>query len=149
MPTYVIRAHRGALAPPQRQDLAGELTRLHHEVTGAPVSFVQVVFEELDATEHFVGGRTTDRAAVFVHGHIRAGRSSDVVASLAAGVRDRVVAVAAVDAALVWVYLSELPAERMLEFGEVLPAPGGEEAWRAGLPSPVRERLDALDRNGP
>jgi hypothetical protein len=44
----------------------------------------------------------------------------------------------------VWVYLTELPAKNMAEFGQVLPEPGGEEAWMAALPQAEQDRLQKL-----
>ena len=58
---------------------------------------------------------------MYVHGHVRAGRDEATLAALAAGVRDAVVATADVVEDLVWVYVSEIPPERMLE--ATIPAP--------------------------
>jgi hypothetical protein len=41
----------------------------------------------------------------------------------------------------VWVYLSDMPAHNIAEYGRVLPAPGAENAWLATLPAALRERL--------
>lgn len=60
-------------------------------------------------------------------------------------VRDAVVAVAGVGAEAVWVYLSEIPPARMVEFGQVLPEPGGEAAWTAGLPAAAAALVGHLD----
>jgi hypothetical protein len=43
----------------------------------------------------------------------------------------------------VWFYVPDIPAEGVAEFGNVLPRPGGEEAWLASLPSALREKLIA------
>ncbi|WP_419545096.1 hypothetical protein [Methylobacterium oryzae] len=40
-------------------------------------------------------------------------------------------------------YVSDIPAEGVAEFGHVLPQPGGEEEWLASLPGPLREKLMA------
>lgn len=45
----------------------------------------------------------------------------------------------------IWVYVSELPAPQMIEFGEVLPVHGGEDAWMRGLPPGLRSRLQAFE----
>ena len=44
----------------------------------------------------------------------------------------------------VWVYLSDIPAHNMAEYGRVLPAPGGENAWFATLPAALSERLGSV-----
>jgi hypothetical protein len=44
----------------------------------------------------------------------------------------------------VWVYLSDIPAHNMAEYGRVLPTPGAENAWFETLPAALRERLEPL-----
>ena len=44
----------------------------------------------------------------------------------------------------VWVYLSDIPTHNIAEYGRVLPAPGGENAWFATLPAALRERLGSV-----
>ena len=41
----------------------------------------------------------------------------------------------------VWVYVSDIPAQGVLEFGNILSEPGGEEQWLASLPRSLREKL--------
>jgi hypothetical protein len=42
---------------------------------------------------------------------------------------------------MVWVYISDTPAHGLLEFGNVLPEPGGEALWLASQPADLREKL--------
>lgn len=44
----------------------------------------------------------------------------------------------------VWVYISDIPAQGVLEFGNVLPEPGQEAEWLASLPTTLREKLTKL-----
>jgi len=145
VPTYLCHTHRGALTPAQRLELARRITAVHSEVTATPRSFAQVLFRETDLDSHFVGGRAADPRSVWVHGHIRAGRTAEVRRRVVLGIRDHVVAVSGVPEHFVWAYLSELEPSDMVEFGQVLPAPGGERAWREGLPAAARRQLDDLD----
>jgi hypothetical protein len=48
-----------------------------------------------------------------------------------------------VDRLAVWVYLSEIPAAAMVEFGHVLPEAGQEAAWTEALPAADREHMEA------
>ena len=48
----------------------------------------------------------------------------------------------------VWVYLLELPAAAMAEFGHILPEPGDDPAWTAGLPEDERRRMSAIGARG-
>lgn len=42
-----------------------------------------------------------------------------------------------------WVYVSDIPAESVAEFGAAPPEPGAEAAWLEQLPGELRERLKA------
>jgi phenylpyruvate tautomerase PptA (4-oxalocrotonate tautomerase family) len=148
MPTYLCYAQHGALTPAQRSDIADRVTEIHSEVTGAPRFFVQVLFHELGEGGHFIGGRPADPRTVWVHGHIRAGRSDEAKNRLLLGIRDHVVAVADVPEHTVWVYLSDLAPTDMVEFGQVLPAPGKEQAWLDALPRDLRKQLLAFGESG-
>lgn len=115
MPTYVVRARTETLIPGRRQRLAEQIAEVHHAVTGAPRTVVQVVVEDLRGRDHFIDGRVAATGSVYVHGHVHAGRDEATLAALAAGVREAVVATTGVVEDLVWVYLSEIPPERMIE----------------------------------
>jgi phenylpyruvate tautomerase PptA (4-oxalocrotonate tautomerase family) len=57
MPTYVCTIKEGRLSPDQKSRIAGEITRIHCEVTGAPTFFAQVIFEEVKSGQLFHGRR--------------------------------------------------------------------------------------------
>lgn len=145
MPTYVCRSRPGVLTDDARAALAGRITAVHATATSAPPSFVQVIFDDLPAGSHHIGGRPADPRSVFVHGHIRTGRAAEVRTSVVRGVRDAVTAVTGLPADVVWVYLSEIPPAQMIEFGRVLPEPGGEQEWTDALPERLRAHLRDLD----
>jgi phenylpyruvate tautomerase PptA (4-oxalocrotonate tautomerase family) len=141
MPSYVCYAQPGVLTPAQQGELAQRITRHHSRTTGAPTSFVQVVFRRFEAAGHYIGGRPADSRSVWVYGLIRAGRTDDMKNRLLMGIRDHVREVAGVSEDLVWVYLTELAPTDMVEFGHVLPAAGQEQAWFDALPADLREKL--------
>jgi phenylpyruvate tautomerase PptA (4-oxalocrotonate tautomerase family) len=85
---------------------------------------------------------------IFVHGHIRAGRTLQQKQLLL----ERIVAVV-VDAAKtssrhVWVYLSDLSPSQMVEFGKVLPEPGSEAQWLQAMSEEERQFLYGLGLEG-
>lgn len=147
MPTYLCRSGPDAITDEQRAELARRFTTVHATATHAPPSFVQVIFEDLLPGRHHIAGRPADPRSVFVHGHIREGRPPEVRTAVALGIRDAVTAVTGLPADVVWVYVSEVPPGQMIEFGHVLPAPGGEQAWTDGLPDGLRAHLRELDAN--
>lgn len=129
MPTYRCTAPEGLLDPQRRAALASAITRTHSAVTGAASYFAQVLFEELPRGRYFVGAAPLNGGQIFVHGHIRAGRSAGDRARLVSELIAAVAAAAGLKRRNVWVYLAELPAHCMAEYGRVLPEPGGEQAW--------------------
>lgn len=145
MPTYVCHADRGALTDEHRSALAQRFTAVHSGATNAPQSFVQVIFADVASSDHFIGGRPVPAKGVHLHGHIREGRSAAAKDSLARGLRDEIVSVTGLPDDLVWVYLSEIPARQMIEFGRILPLPGHEDEWIESLPDHLQARLRDLD----
>ena len=144
MPTYTVRTASGRLGPDDRARLAAAITRAHTAATGAQGFFAQVVFDEVDADRHFVGGAPVADEVVFVHGQIRAGRTPAQKRALLDGIVDAVTATLGVRRRAVWVYLVDLPATSMVEYGYVLPEAGGEAAWLAGLDPDDRDHLGRL-----
>ena len=47
MPTYFCMSTNGRLTSEQKNKIAGEITRIHAEVTGAPSFFAQVIFNDV------------------------------------------------------------------------------------------------------
>lgn len=144
MPTYTCTTPANRLTPEQRARLAQGITRTHSEVTGAAGYFAQVLFHEVPHGSYFVGGAPLGSDQIFIHGQIRAGRSAQDRHRLIA----RLIAVASEAAGLpangVWVYVLELPARCMAEYGHVLPEPGDEAAWAAALPAADRDRMQSI-----
>ncbi|MGH8728503.1 MAG: tautomerase family protein [Burkholderiales bacterium] len=144
MPTYVCSHREGALTKDQKAKIAAEITRVHNDVTGAPRFFVQVLFNDLKVGNQFIGGAPPPSDQVWIRGDIRAGRSEQDKGRLLLGILKGFSRISRVPEADVWVYLTELPAKNMAEFGQVLPEPGAEEAWMAALPQAEQERLHKL-----
>src|SRR3984893_335764 len=122
MPTYFCRTLEGRLTAEQKREIAGAITRVHCEVTGAPSFFAQVIFQEVKPGNYFVGGAPLRHDPLFVYGLIRSGRAavdkSRMIALMSTPVGD----VANVEnSRSVWVYVGELPPRQMIEFGHLLP----------------------------
>lgn len=139
MPTYICRGT--GLDDPARSRLAAAITDIHREVTGADGFFAQVLFEDLDPSRCFLGGAPLAAPHLFVHGHIRAGRSATDRTRLIARITAAATELLMIPLDAVWVYVSELAPRAMAEYGAVLPEPGEEGPWLAGLPEPTRLRL--------
>jgi phenylpyruvate tautomerase PptA (4-oxalocrotonate tautomerase family) len=143
MPTYTVTTANVALTSAQESEIAAAITDAHHQNTKAPGFFAQVLFVALPERKHYIGGKLNNTPQVFVHGLIRAGRSAATKTGLIEQIASRTREIASVGAEDVWVYLQDIPAEQMVEFGRVLPAPGAEEQWQKGLSPAKRRQLEA------
>ena len=146
MPTYVCTVKEGQLSPDQKSRIAAEVTRIHCEVTGAPTFFAQVIFEEVKAGNHFIGGMLLVHDQIFVYGRVRAGRSIQDKLKMIKLIAEAVGEAAGVSKTGVWVYIAELPPRQMIEYGYVLPEPGDEQVWTDVLPTDDREFMQAVGR---
>ena len=144
MPTYTVTTPDGCLDDDQRAKIAREITRVHHETTGAPAYFAQVLFVEIKPGRYFVGGEPLNGKQVFVNGQIRAGRTIESKDALIRQMLAAVAQAAMVPANHVWVYISDLIPRQMAEFGHVLPEPGDEAKWAQGLPVADRAHMESF-----
>jgi phenylpyruvate tautomerase PptA (4-oxalocrotonate tautomerase family) len=122
MPTYTVSTPENCLDDDKRARIAREISRVHHETTGAPAYFAQVLFVEIKPGRYFVGGGPLRGKQVFVNGQIRAGRTAE-----------------SKDA-----YITDLIPRQMIEFGHVLPEPGDEAKWADGLPAADRMYMESF-----
>jgi phenylpyruvate tautomerase PptA (4-oxalocrotonate tautomerase family) len=127
MPIYQCMIPEGLLDESQRENIAGVITRIHCDATGAPRSFVNVLFHNMPNGRVFAGASRSTHSIVF--GDIRAGRD---VATRQAMLRDL---------SQMWTRLTDQPEEELLiaprevkaenaiEAGVILPEPGEEQQW--------------------
>ena len=147
MPTYYCTSAHGRLTAEQKTRIAGEITRIHAEVTGAPSYFAQVIFSEVKPGDNFMGGLPVAHDHIFVYGHIRAGRAAVDKTRMIKLMAVAVARAADVDAShAIWVYLNELQPRQMIEFGHVLPEPGDEPAWTDALPEADRSFMQSIGK---
>ncbi|MCR8913302.1 tautomerase family protein [Marinobacter panjinensis] len=78
---------------------------------------------------------------VYVHGLVREGRSTEVKQALMSQMLEEIARIAGITAEDVWIYLQDIPATQMIEFGRFLPTPGKEAEWEKGMTPEKRSRL--------
>jgi 4-oxalocrotonate tautomerase family enzyme len=144
MPTYVVTAPEGRLSASQKQKLAARITDIHCTTTGAPAYFAQVIFTEVTEGNYFLGGKPLKQDNIFVHGEIRAGRDAMTKEKLILDIMAATAAIAETEDSHVQVYIVDVPARQIAEWGQILPNPGEEQAWDARIPDHVRRRMTAL-----
>ena len=144
MPTYVCTIRTGALDSERKAEVAEQITRVHHEVTGAPRVFVQVLFHEIAVEDQFVGGRRPLPAELWVRGDIRAGRSAEDRARLLHGLIRGASLASDIPESSIWVYLDEHEAANLVEFGQQMSEPGRDAEWLAAMPEETKGHLREL-----
>lgn len=144
MPTYVCWTQAGQLSTEQRAQIARSITDAHHDLALAPRYFVQVIFSDVSAGSHFIGGHEALPGHLWIRADIRAGRTQVQKERLLNRIADETAQIAGISKEKVWVYISDIPGPSVLEFGHVLPPPGGEEEWFAKLPAELQDRLKSL-----
>ncbi|KAB1071057.1 tautomerase family protein [Methylobacterium planeticum] len=140
MPTYAFSTARD-VTPEERAKLVESVTSIHQVEAAAPRYFVQVIFYKVEPGSIFIGGEAAPADHIWVRADIRAGRTREQKARILKRIMRETGEILGVSEESVWVYVSDIPAEGVAEFGNILPQPGGEEAWLAALPAPLREKL--------
>ena len=144
MPTYVCSTSAERLTAAQKAEIAATITTIHAEEGKAPRYFVQVVFNDVQPNGHYVGGKPAPEGLIWVRGDIRSGRTDGQKRAIMERIAQDVSRIADVGPEEVWVYLADIPATGVLEFGHVLPATGQEAEWFASMPGDLQDRLKAL-----
>ncbi|GJD37537.1 tautomerase family protein [Methylobacterium aerolatum] len=140
MPTYAVSSAK-PLTPDERARIAESVTATHAAEADAPRYFVQVIFHALEPGAIFIGGAPASPDHVWIRADIRAGRSREQKARIMTRLMRETSAILGISEQDVWVYISDIPALGVLEFGNVLPEPGEEERWLAALPKELRDKL--------
>jgi phenylpyruvate tautomerase PptA (4-oxalocrotonate tautomerase family) len=146
VPTYFVSTAAARLSAAEKQSIAAAITRIHSEVTHAPLFFAQVIFNEIPTGNHFMGGTLADPDGVFIHGHVRSGRSPEQKRQLLVRIVDAVSAATVISRTSIWVYVVDLPPTQMVEYGHILPEPGMEDVWLASLPEPDRAHIERVGK---
>jgi phenylpyruvate tautomerase PptA (4-oxalocrotonate tautomerase family) len=144
MPTYVCSADTGRLTSDQKAEIVRSITAIHHEETGAPRYLVQVIFYDVVPGNHFIAGRPAPADQIWIRADIRGGRTNEQKGRMLQRIMQDVGKASGAAADRVWVYLSDIPAENIAEYGQMLPPPGSEDAWFSTLPGALKERLRSL-----
>jgi phenylpyruvate tautomerase PptA (4-oxalocrotonate tautomerase family) len=146
MPTYACSITAGCLTPAQRHEIARSLTAIHAEETGAPAYLVQMIFQDVQLHSHYIGGEAAPVGRIWIRGDIRAGRTDAVKQRMIERMLHDTCETAGFPEEQVWIYICDVPAQGIAEYGRILPEPGAEAAWEARLPESLRERLLAPGR---
>jgi phenylpyruvate tautomerase PptA (4-oxalocrotonate tautomerase family) len=137
MPVYTCTTAEENLTDEQKSGAAGEITRIHAQLTGAPTSFVHVVFQEVPAGDIYTNARPSRH--LLVSGLTRAGRADAEKQRLAREISSAVSRTTGIPEERILVAITDVSARFIVEGGRFLPEPGLEGDWPAvtnsGVPS--------------
>ncbi|ALP00168.1 Cis-3-chloroacrylic acid dehalogenase [Streptomyces hygroscopicus subsp. limoneus] len=130
MPIYQCSAPVGLLTDDMKAAVATAITDAHVEATGAPKAFVHVFFHELPpGIAYSAGELDTDISGIT--GSIRAGRTLEVKQKLVKDIAASWTSITGQSPKQLIVGLNEIDSDITMEYGLILPHPGGEAEWFA------------------
>jgi phenylpyruvate tautomerase PptA (4-oxalocrotonate tautomerase family) len=127
MPIYECYSRKGLVTESARQQIAKEISTIHCEATGAPPSFVNVMFLEIPAGGSFVAGQPAIRS--LIAGNIRAGRDRETRQGMLRALSEMWTRLTGQSEAGLIIGLAEIPSENVMEAGLIFPQPGHEQQW--------------------
>lgn len=145
MPTYFVNSSNIKLTKLLKEQLAKKITKIHNEATGANKYFAQVIFNNSQKGDHYMGGKIVSKPEIFVYGHIRSGRTNKIKNKLIVGLREILKKSIKLRKDNIWIYILDLNPNQMIEYGEILPKSGGEKKWFKNLPIQLKRRLNKID----
>ena len=144
MPVFFCTVAEGRLTPHQKAQIAEAITTNYNEETGAPRYLVQVIFNDINPGNHYIGGRLGSADQIWVQFDTRTGKTDAEKNNMIQRVLKDVARISGSEQESVSVLLSEAPYSHITECGYICPAPGEEAAWFASLPDSLQQRLRAL-----
>ena len=130
MPIYQCAAPAGLLTSAMKAEIATAITDAHVDATGAPRVFVHVFFNELPPGVAYSAGEI-DTTISGIQGAIRAGRPLEVKQKLIKQISADWSKITGQPEKQVLAGLTEIDSDVTMEYGLILPHPGGETQWFA------------------
>ena len=146
MPTYSFKITGLKISNKKKKYIAKQVTNIHSKNTGANTYFAQVFFNKIKMDDHFMAGKEVKEKKIFLHGHIRAGRTDKIKKKLIRDFKKLLIKETRLDSSQIWIYITDLPPQQMLEYGEILPLSGKEKIWFSGLSPKLKKKLITLER---
>lgn len=130
MPIYQCASPHGLLTDEMKARVAEAITDAHVEATGAPRVFVHVFFNELPPGIAYSAGGL-DNKITGITGSIREGRPLEVKQKLIQQICKSWSEITGQPEKQVVAGLTEIDSDVTMEYGLILPHPGGETEWFA------------------
>ena len=157
MPVYQFTAPTGTATLEHKAEIAGAVTRVHSELTGAPARYVHCSFDAMPAGSIYIAGEETTSARMI--GLIRSGRSEALRGRLIHGIADAWSEITGEPTEALAIFLHEIPGANAFEYGAIMPDadqdPGAvlddepRLSWAAARPAAARRSRAAECRARP
>jgi phenylpyruvate tautomerase PptA (4-oxalocrotonate tautomerase family) len=127
MPVYQCYSPKGLLTRSAKTAIAEEMTRSYCNATGAPASWVKVLFHDIPEGECFVAGRPATQSLIL--GLNRHGRDLETRRALMRDILQVWTRVTGQSEADLWISLTEIDHTNVMAGGLFIPEPGHEREW--------------------
>ena len=106
---------------------------------------MQILFNDVPSENYFLAGKPIEEDNIYVHAHIRGGRTIESKQKIMTDILNTVALETGADKSSLQVYLTDIPANQVAEFGAVLPEPGEEQAWEDAQSAEAKARMARLN----
>jgi phenylpyruvate tautomerase PptA (4-oxalocrotonate tautomerase family) len=127
MPVYQCYSPKGLLSKSAKAALAEEMTSMYCNITGAPESWVKVLFQEIPDGESFAGGKPATQSLILALN--RHGRDLETRRSMLRQLSEMWTRITGQPVAELWISMTETDHTNVMEAGSLIPAPGHEHEW--------------------
>jgi phenylpyruvate tautomerase PptA (4-oxalocrotonate tautomerase family) len=127
MPVYQCYSPKGLLTESAKATIAEEITSIYCNATGAPASWVDVLFHELSEGECFVAGKPATHSYIFVLN--RHGRDLETRQAMLRQLTQTWTRNTGQPEAHLWVSLTEIDHANLMKAGLIFPEPGHDHEW--------------------
>jgi phenylpyruvate tautomerase PptA (4-oxalocrotonate tautomerase family) len=130
MPVYQCYSRKGLLTESAKANIAEEMTSLYCSTTGAPPSWVKVLFHEMPEGDCFTAGKPAATQSLIL-GINRYGRDLETRRSMLRQLSQIWTRNSGQPEADLWISVTEIDPTNVIEAGLFIPEPGHEHEWLA------------------
>src|SRR6201985_3349691 len=127
MPIYQCYSPKGLLTASAKANIADEMTSLYCNVTGAPASWVKVLFHELTEGDCFSAGKPATQSLILAIN--RHGRDLETRRAMLHELAQIWIRNAGQPEAELWISVTEIDPTNVIDAGLFIPEPGHEREW--------------------
>ena len=127
MPVYQCYSPKGLLTASAKANIADEMTSLYCNVTGAPASWVKVLFHELTEGDCFSAGKPATQSLILAIN--RHGRDLETRRAMLRELAQIWTRNSGQPEAELWISVTEIDPTNVMDAGLFIAQPGHEQEW--------------------